>query len=280
MKVFIPSKGRPDQCSTLKCFIKNEEFFKSVFLFLEEADVPYYTHYHPYMKDNIITLPESNRGVSFVRDYILNYSESNEDFWMMDDDLKHFGYLDDEGEPVIIEDTLALLKETIEIAKKNDTNIRLIGFDWKRFFHFHKNKRSKDSVTLDSSCVCHVGFINYGDVLEKGLHYRTSLKLREDLDIMAQVIALGYHTALMHNAYFNPNAWGVNGPSGGLKSVYQMNDIERKAGKRLQEIWGSDIVKIADKGNGKLSTQLSRKAVKRKFSTPLNHINELPCEMG
>ena len=85
--VFIPSKGRPTT-KTFKLF--NSDDFCVTHL-VEPADKVAYEHANV---PNLLLLPESNQGIAYVRNYILEHSRKigAQWIWMIDDDVQGFGH--------------------------------------------------------------------------------------------------------------------------------------------------------------------------------------------
>ena len=83
MICYIPSKGRP-KTKTYKLF---EEAGIKVYHFLEPQD------YGKYNVPNKVELGENDKGITYVRNFMLDFAEKNNEEWVIfcDDDVTSFG---------------------------------------------------------------------------------------------------------------------------------------------------------------------------------------------
>ena len=80
--IAIPSKGRANICSTQK-------IFKSALFYVPESEVQQYAIH----SNNIIGVPNSVRGITATRNYILK-NNAGVNVFFIDDDLQYFGYVE------------------------------------------------------------------------------------------------------------------------------------------------------------------------------------------
>ena len=88
--VYIPSKGRSDCCLTANLLLDQGISIKIV---VESQD--YQGYFEVYGDNNLvelITLPDDNRGIAYVRNYIASHAHDLgvDYYWCVDDNIKHF----------------------------------------------------------------------------------------------------------------------------------------------------------------------------------------------
>ena len=88
--IFIPTKGRLNKQDTY-CILKNLNLNPTLVIEPQEEDEAIEKNY------NFITLPENNKGISYSRNYILDFVRkyNYEYICMIDDDINRFGYIKD-----------------------------------------------------------------------------------------------------------------------------------------------------------------------------------------
>lgn len=82
--IFIPSKGRADNCITAKMLEKDDLYFKIV---IEPNEYDNYNKY--YSSKKLLRLDKNNMGLAYSRQFIKEYSikNNNKYHWQLDDDL-------------------------------------------------------------------------------------------------------------------------------------------------------------------------------------------------
>lgn len=80
--IAIPSKGRANICST-------QNIFKSALFYVPESEVQQYAIH----SNKIIGVPNSIRGITATRNYILK-NNAGVNVFFIDDDLQYFGYVE------------------------------------------------------------------------------------------------------------------------------------------------------------------------------------------
>lgn len=85
--VYIPSKGRAETLATAEQLKEYNTSFKIV---VEPQDEAEYLKF--WDKDSLIVMKDNDKGMSFVRNFIKQYSiEQKEEFhWQLDDNIKSF----------------------------------------------------------------------------------------------------------------------------------------------------------------------------------------------
>lgn len=230
--IFIPTKNRPDNCPFLKMLIGTE-----VIAVVEPQDFDKYHNRYPQV--NYIILPENNKGITYVRNHIKQYTEDNgiDYFWMADDDIN--GLFTREGTKLIRGDIDILNKA--EIQFKKHLNVGMASLEYRQFAW----SASKDEV-MDSFCDAIV-FIN--NKLTKGLRYREYVEGKEDRDFCMQVIKSGKNTLRTTLYAFSAPANGTN--KGGLKEIFYDLGKERICAERMVELWGHELCNKIIKDDGR-----------------------------
>jgi glycosyltransferase involved in cell wall biosynthesis len=238
MNIYIPSKGRPS-CPTAKLFPDST-------IFVEPED------FASYMANgfrNIVVLPESNKGISYVRNYILKYAKENGDkyFGMVDDDLTGLNFLFN-GKNKKIDSILFMKLLGDEINKLDGRGI--IGLQYGQFM--------AEKYTNFTHCDV---FVVINTVLyDLGNRYDDYVTLKEDRDFTMQCISKGKAVTRINFLGFNCPANGSN--AGGLKDVYSQSGREITACERFKEKWSKQgYCEIIQKDNGRIDLKINYRAL-------------------
>lgn len=208
MICFIPTKGRL-KTKTYKLF--------------EEANIPVYHFIEPQEYDlydvpNKININKNNQGVTYVRNFMLNYAKKNNFEWVVfcDDDVISFGIYNGKT----IKKTASIWFDILERAKK--LPFELIGINYTQHAWHEKKAYSINSKFAEVCVLMNVQKINW--------EYKENTK--EDRDFQLQTIKNGYGVLRFNHYWFScPN---VGSNQGGLFDLYQSKkDIE----------WSKNIVK-------------------------------------
>jgi hypothetical protein len=236
--IFIPSKGRSKTSLTLKA-LRASPFSPNYYAVVEPDEKEQYAEVLPPSK--IVVLPESDRGLAYSRQYVLDLMiKGNTDwFWMLDDDLTGFYLKDSSGKLQKVSIDVALTEA--EKYFSNSGDIAQAGLEYQQFA-WSQNK----SYALNSYCDCCVA-IHTQRV--KSVKFRDEVNLKLDRDFTLQVLSLGYKTLRTFNVAFSCPKNGSN--AGGLQEVYKTAGEELKNSKRMCEIWGRDICKLNIKKDGR-----------------------------
>jgi glycosyltransferase involved in cell wall biosynthesis len=81
-EIAIPSKGRAGLITT-------QATFKNATLYIPESELMQYSIY----SNKIVTIPNSVKGITATRNWILKHNE-NRNVFFIDDDLQYFGYVE------------------------------------------------------------------------------------------------------------------------------------------------------------------------------------------
>jgi len=209
--VFIPSKGRYDNCLTADMMIKDKMFF---FIVVEPQEFNLYNK--KYNKKYLLKLPFSNlnKGVYPARNWIKEYANKNgyKYHWQFDDDMK----------------TLAYYTNGKQHKKPSSYILPLI----ENFVNKYKNigvaSITSSAFAFSKKTPYGLNKMVYGCFLYKSdLPYKFRLKLGNDTDMSLQVLEGGWCTVAMNAFVFNTQPLGTG--KGGNDTMYANNGRETRA---------------------------------------------------
>lgn len=223
INIFIPTKNRVDNSTLIKFAETQNEIITIV---LEPQDYEKYKNKYPNF--NYLILPINNGGITYVRNYIKQYTEDNsiDNYWQLDDDITGLFYR--ENAKLIRTGFDALINSQKQFI---ENNIALGSLEYGQFAW----SQTKDMV-LNSFCDSCV-FVDNTKL--NGLRYREYLEGKEDRDFAMQVIKLGQKTARSTLYAFNAPTNGSN--AGGLKEIFYDLGKEKICVERMIETWGENI---------------------------------------
>lgn len=233
INIFIPTKNRVDN-STLIKFAQTQN--EQVTIVLEPQDYEKYKNKFPDFE--YLILPINNGGITYVRNYIKEYTENNsiDNYWQLDDDITGLFYRKDAK--LIRTGFDALINAQNEFI---NNNIALGGLEYGQFAW----SQTKNFVinSFCDSCV----FVD--NTKTNGLRYRPYVEGKEDRDFAMQVIKSGQKTARTTLYAFNAPTNGSN--AGGLKEIFYDLGKELICVNRMIELWGEDICMPIVKKSGR-----------------------------
>jgi len=233
MNIFVPSKNRVANARLLHT--ANEQNFKLTVVIEPQDEVKYK---EVFINLNFLILPINNGGITYVRNFIKEYTENNSilQYWQLDDDVTNLYHR--EGTKMV-KDTFDVLNKAAEIFKTNE--VALGGLEYQQFAW----SATKEFV---NNSFCDV--VVYVDNTKTfGLRYRPYLEGKEDRDFAMQVIKHGEKTARTTIYAFAAPANGSN--AGGLKETFYDLGKEQTCVGRMVEIWGQNICVPITKDNGR-----------------------------
>jgi hypothetical protein len=223
LNIFVPSKNRIDNATLLKFA---EEQNESITVVVEPQD--YEKYKNKYKSFNYLVLPINNGGITYVRNFIKQYTEENSiaTYWQLDDDLT--GFFNREGAKLIRTGFDALHSAQLQFKTNK---IALGSLEYRQFAW----SASKEMI-LNSFCDSCV-YVDNSKIT--GLRYRDYVSGKEDRDFAMQVIKFGQNTGRTTLYAFSAPANGSN--AGGLKEIFYDLDKEKIAVERMVELWGNQI---------------------------------------
>jgi hypothetical protein len=239
--IYVPSKGRAGKSKTIENLIKEGIPF---FVVVEPQEASSYQRAYPNQEINWLILSQSNKGIGFVRNSILQFARasSSEWYWMLDDDIssmsqqvgtknvkKTFGF--------VLEEATQLFQSCPDLGQGA---LEYQQFSWS----------AKKNLVFNSYCDVAV-FINVKRTFH--INYRPMVDLKEDRDFTLQILASGLCTARASRFGFAAPKNGSN--EGGLKDVYAQSGREVQAVERMCELWPG-IVEKQIKPDGRVDCKI------------------------
>ncbi len=242
--IFIPTKGRYDNCKTAN-LIGN---YKNLFLVVEPQEYKEYRINYPNF--NILQLPEDDKGLAYARNWVKLFTIRGaiKQYWLLDDDISYF--YKREGTKLIrnnYDDTLLDAQNYFV-----DNNVACGALEYRQYA-WSSNKRGVYNSFCDSAV-----FID--NKLTDGIWCNEELKLKIDRDFCIKVISSGNKTCRDTMNAFSVPPNGSN--KGGLKEIaYDQKDTELNACKKMIEIWGDDICRHIVKPDGRNDLKINWKNI-------------------
>lgn len=215
--IFIPSRGRANNCKTAE-LLASEGVNVCVVVEPQEAEA--------YKAFTCFVLPENNRGIGYVRQYILDCARRNNLswFWMLDDDIRS-GFL--------VKNRLCIKSKLHEVLlSAQDIFSEVKGCAQAALEYQQFAWSQKEPMKMNGYCdvaVC----INVERT--KAINYRPHMDLKEDRDFTLQILSRGYRTVRATHCAFAAPKNGSN--KGGLQAEYARAGREAEASKRMVEAW-------------------------------------------
>ena len=221
--IFVPSKNRVENSPLLK-FADEIKFNLNVVI--EPQDESKYRAKFNSFK--FIVLPKDNGGITFVRNFIKEYSLSIglQNYWQLDDDITGLFW---RQETKLNRAGFELLQKAQQQFQNN--SIALGGLEYRQFAW-----SATKPIIENSFCDSCVWVDN--SILE-GLKYREYVEGKEDRDFAMQVIKSGNKTGRTTLFAFSAPPNGSN--AGGLKEIFYDCGKEEICVKRMVELWGDKI---------------------------------------
>jgi len=229
----IPSKGRPNT--------KTHELFKAagieVYHFIEPQELSVYNHL-----SNVVNIEENNRGVAYVRNFILDWARENHHEWIVtcDDDINSFGLYDGKNNRRDGGIWLEILKKVQSLP------FELVGIN-KRMHAWHE----KNFYTINRNFA-------EGCVLQNAPKIKWKYKegTKEDRDFFLQTIQKGYGSIRFGKYFFDTPVVGSN--KGGLNEEYSHKKDTDWAIKIVQD-W-HPYAKLMKTKSGRVDAKIDIKA--------------------
>ena len=236
IKIYVISKGRPNG---------------KTFDILRRANEPYVVVVEPqdeamYRKaghKNIEVLPENDRGVAYVRNYVKNKFDGVNPVVMMDDDINQFYYsIDGERKcsyslktPEEFRDMFDKLNEQILNTDFDYGTLGKSAFDWNT-----EDTSPKLSHDGKGYSACVVVIIINNKKLTK-VDFDESLLCKSDVDFSLKCMYLGFRYAkfikFLQQTKMNKNVQ----QSGGLCEIYKQRDKIEQSQRILLERWPDNL---------------------------------------
>jgi hypothetical protein len=223
MICFIPTKGRLNT-KTYKLF---QDVGIEVKHFIEPQEI------EKYQVPNKVSILENDKGIGYVRNFMLNYARKNNYEWVIicDDDVVSFGVYNGK---TIKQDASIWFKILKKVSK---LPFELIGINYTQHAWHEKTNYSINKKFAEVCVLMNVSKIKW--------NYRPEFNLKEDRDFSLQTIKNGNGILRFNHFWFSCPDVGSN--AGGLQSEYKLKKDEESAKKMCSE-W-HPFVTLKKKGN-------------------------------
>ena len=222
MICFIPTKGRYNT--------KTYKLFKDVGIEVKHFIEP--QELDKYNIPNKISILENNKGIGYVRNFMLNYARQNNYEWVLicDDDVNSFGIYN--GKTIKKDASI-----WIDILNKvKNLPFELIGINYTQHAWHEKTVYSINKKFAEVCVLMNVSKINW--------NYRPEFNLKEDRDFALQTIKNGNGILRFNHYWFACPDVGTN--AGGLQDMYKAKKDEESAKKMCYE-W-NPFITLKNKG--------------------------------
>lgn len=223
MICFIPTKGRPET-KTYKLFQESGIDFLH---FIEPQEIEKYT------VPNKISILKNNKGIAYVRNFMLDYAKKMNHEWVLfcDDDVESFGIYNGKT----IRTGASIWFDVLKKAKC--LPFELIGINYVQHAWHEKTSYSINKKFAEVCVLVNVSKIKW--------NYRSDFNLKEDRDFVLQTIKNGNGVLRFNHLWFScPN---VGSNVGGLHTLYkEKKDVESSV--KMCKEW-HPFVTLNKKGN-------------------------------
>jgi hypothetical protein len=232
MICYIPTKSRPTT-KTYKLFAEAGIVFLH---FVEPQDLAKYASI-----PNVVSIGENDRGIAYVRNFMLNHAKQNNHEWiiMCDDDVTSFGIYNGKT----LKQSAAIWHEIY--AKAVKLPFELIGINYTQHAWHEKTPYSINKKFAEVCVLIHASKIKWS--------YRGEFNLKEDRDFALQTIKLGNGILRFNHYWFACPDVGSN--AGGLQDQYKAKRDEESARKMCYE-WNPFVTLQNKKGRIDMKTDL------------------------
>lgn len=223
MICFIPTKGRLNT-KTYKLF---QEVGIEVKHFIEPQEID------KYQVPNKVSILENDKGIGYVRNFMLNYARENNYDWVLicDDDVTSFGIYNGKT----VKKDASIWIEILDKVKK--LPFELIGINYTQHAWHEKTNYSINKKFAEVCVLMNVSKIKW--------NYRSEFNLKEDRDFALQTIKNGNGILRFNHFWFSCPDVGSN--AGGLQDMYKAKRDEESALKMCKE-W-NPFITLKKKGD-------------------------------
>jgi len=223
MICFIPTKGR-HKTKTYKLF---QDANIEVLHFIEPQELCLYE------VPNKISIKENDKGIGYVRNFMLNYAREKNYKWVLicDDDVTSFGIYNGKT----IKKDAKIWLDIYEKAKQ--LPFELIGINYTQHAWHEKTSYSINKKFAEVCVLININKIKW--------NYRNEFDLKEDRDFALQTIKNGSGILRFNHYWFSCPDVGSN--VGGLQDMYKLKRDEYSAKKMCYE-W-HPFITLQNKGD-------------------------------
>lgn len=248
MKVCIPSKDRVDIMTTHLLFDPKE-----VLIFVEPQEIKSYRIFHP--DYTFVDIQKSDQGVSYARNYILDYM-GNQNFIMADDDYEVFGKRISDGHYRDLKNP----KEIIVELDKNLEKYVACGIA-EQTFAYYENRFNLERFHVNRHKLYDFYSIRGSWIQKHGIRYDENLKEGEDIDFTLMIlihdgtIAIDYLYSKQKKSYFiNEGGLEKERKCATSNNLITLDILNRRYVDYITSKYGSEFFTISHDTYGNLIT--------------------------
>jgi hypothetical protein len=232
-RIFIPTKNRVKNCSFVQMLVANN---LQATLVVEPQDYEQYKNAYPSM--SFFVLPADNRGITFSRNCIKQYTEDNNihKYWTIDDDITQF----------YVREGNKMIKAGVDVLEKAEAQFESVGaaigaLDYQQIAW----SASKD-LTINTYCEVAVRIDN---TLCFGMRYDATVEGKEDRDFVMQIIKAKKIAARSTLYAFACPSIGSN-EGGNKENLVNLKKVDACCDALIAK-WGEDICQKQIKNSGR-----------------------------
>jgi len=238
MKICIPSKGRAHA-------IKTHLFFNpvDVLIFVEPTEIAAYRVIS--QEYTFIDIKESNQGISYARNFILDYMK-DENFVMMDDDINYFSERNETGHYTKLFSAAKILRAVEEgLNIENCAIYSLVSIEENTFaYAMNMSLGAERNVVNHSQIIACYGF-NMQLVNTLQLRFDENISEGEDADFLIRTILSGADSIMDYNFAFSHDIRTPGGLSFKRNAFQTHQDCAQESFNSLTKKHGTDIISIS-----------------------------------
>lgn len=257
--IYIPTKNRFGNIKTIEHLGSQCREHYNLVLVVEPNELLEYDKHHHEDVDEILVIPENDRGLEYVRQWLYRYAlhQDRDWYWMLDDDITGF-YESDVTETKCTRQPEGW--RCLRYAEKFATdNCGQMSLEYQQYAWSQTENTKLNSY--QDVCVR----IHPVRCYNKGISFSMGSSLKVDRDFTIQVIKSGLDAIRVCTVAFSAPKNGSN--EGGLKPLYDETDVEATSSRWMEKKWGPDIAQFKIKPDGRPDTKVHWKNIRKNQTT-------------
>ena len=223
--IFIPSKDRVNISNIIKWF--NDVSLPNIYVVVEPQD--YESYKNAFTNLSILQLNQNNQGISFARQFILDYATENDMdwIWVVDDDINIIMNKIDNENNITKINTHTILQSILDKPfkpsykiepNKHVNKIAQIGFNNSLWLRQYNTYHTGCQTNLNQLVALNVPLLK-----KHNINYCLDLKFREDVDLTLQILDKG----LLNVRY---NNYGYSTQSNCRRNYNNLSNVKDNGG--------------------------------------------------
>jgi len=244
MKICIPSKGRPETMTTQRYFRPED-----VIIFVEPQEIKAYNIFQPSYQ--IVDIKKSNQGVSYVRNFIIDYMQEDK-ILMIDDDIFFIGKVLSDGHYEDLDDIYDLVSDAEKMLDKYWGYV--VPFSIFAYFISKNYDCSRDIYQYDKTALVAFFGLNLKKLKERSIRFDENFIEGEDCDIAVQILIQGGHLCSNYKYSMNHKLRVEGGMSNSRKfRICDVEKVYRTTADSLSKKYGSEFIQTSHDEEGYLT---------------------------